>query len=76
MASAKKISSRLTLILDDGDDLMTGETIFKSKRFNNVKPEATADQLYAIAITLTDLQERPLYTIERKDDYEIIQESF
>ncbi|HLS09628.1 DUF1659 domain-containing protein [Lentibacillus sp.] len=74
MAVAQKVGSRLTLILDDGDDMMTGETIFKSKTFNNVKPEATADQLYAIATAVADLQERPLYTIERSDDSEITQE--
>ncbi|QKY70588.1 DUF1659 domain-containing protein [Lentibacillus sp. CBA3610] len=74
MAVAHKVNSRLTLILDDGDDLMTGDTIFKSKSFNNVKPDATADQLYAIATAVAGLQERPLYNVERKDDYEITQD--
>ncbi|TMN22107.1 DUF1659 domain-containing protein [Lentibacillus cibarius] len=74
MAVAQKVGSRLTLILDDGDDMMTGETIFKSKSFNNVKPEATADQLFTIAAALAELQERPLYNVERTDDYEITQQ--
>ncbi|WP_010531473.1 DUF1659 domain-containing protein [Lentibacillus jeotgali] len=74
MAAAQKVGSRLTLVLDDGDDMMTGKTIFKSKSFNNVKPEATADQLFAIATAVAELQERPLYTIERYDESEITQE--
>ncbi|TFJ93157.1 DUF1659 domain-containing protein [Lentibacillus salicampi] len=74
MAAAQKVGSRLTLILDDGDDMMTGETVYKSKSFNNVKPEATADQLYAIATAVAGLQERPLYTIERNDESEITEE--
>ncbi|HLR60849.1 MAG TPA: DUF1659 domain-containing protein [Lentibacillus sp.] len=73
MAAAQKVGSRLTLVLDDGDDMMTGKTIFKSKSFNNVKPEATADQLFAIATAVAGLQERPLYTIERHDESEITQ---
>ncbi|MFD1361399.1 DUF1659 domain-containing protein [Lentibacillus salinarum] len=74
MAVAQKVSSRLRLVLDDGDDMMTGETIYKTKSFNNVKPEATADQLYAIATALEGLQERPIYMIERHDGSEISQE--
>lgn len=74
MAVAQKVNSRLKLILDDGDDMMTGEMMFKTKSFNNVKPEATGDQLYAIATAVAGLQERPLYTIERQDDSEITQE--
>ncbi|MFD2762470.1 DUF1659 domain-containing protein [Lentibacillus juripiscarius] len=68
MAVAEKIQSRLTLVLNDGEDMETGNTIYKSKSFNNVKPEATADQLLAIALAVAPLQERPLYNIERTDD--------
>ncbi|SFD66007.1 Protein of unknown function [Lentibacillus persicus] len=74
MAVAEKVNSRLTLVLDDGNDLMTGKAVYKSKSFNNVKPEATSDQLYAIATAVSGLQERPLYNVERQDDYEITQE--
>ncbi|GGJ82498.1 hypothetical protein GCM10007063_01260 [Lentibacillus kapialis] len=71
MAAAQKGGSRLTLVLDDGDDMMTGKPIYKAKRFNNVKPEAAADQLYAIATVVAGLQERPLYMVERHDEFEI-----
>ncbi|WP_164667479.1 DUF1659 domain-containing protein [Virgibacillus doumboii] len=73
MAVSQMVSSQLTLILDDGDDILTGDTIYKTKSFNNVKPVATADQLYAIATAVAALQERPLYNIKRKDNSEISQ---
>ncbi|GAB4074904.1 hypothetical protein GCM10028778_24070 [Barrientosiimonas marina] len=71
MAIAERVDSRLKLTLDDGDDMMTGKTIYKTKSFNNVKPEATADQLYTIATAVAGLQERLLYIIERQDGSEI-----
>ncbi|MFC4558200.1 DUF1659 domain-containing protein [Virgibacillus kekensis] len=73
MAVAQMVASQLTLILNDGDDIMTGKTIYKSKSFNNVKPTATPDQVFAIAIAVAGLQSRPLYNIQRKDSTEISQ---
>ncbi|MFD2044498.1 DUF1659 domain-containing protein [Ornithinibacillus salinisoli] len=73
MAVADMMNSQLRLVLYDGDDLVTGDPIYKFKSFNNVKTEATADQLYAIATALVDLQERPLFNIERKDSSDIRQ---
>ncbi|HLR40557.1 MAG TPA: DUF1659 domain-containing protein [Virgibacillus sp.] len=71
MAVAEKISSQLRLTFYDGEDTSTGDAIYKSKSFNNVKTEATADELYAIAQAMSGLQERPLYTIERKDTSDV-----
>ncbi|WP_188454880.1 DUF1659 domain-containing protein [Virgibacillus oceani] len=71
MAVAETIKSTLQLILDEGIDPESGKQIFKLKSFNNVKTEATADQLYAIAQAVAPLQERPLYSIEREDSSEI-----
>src|SRR5699024_4431537 len=71
MAVAEKISSQLRLTFYDGEDTSTGDAIYKSKNFNNVKTEATADKLYAIAQAMSGLQERPLYTIERKDTSDV-----
>ncbi|GAA0606680.1 hypothetical protein GCM10009001_24890 [Virgibacillus siamensis] len=73
MAVSQMTASRLTLVLDDGDDIMTGKKIYKSKSFNNVKTTATADQLFAIATAVAGLQQRPLYIIERSDNSEITQ---
>ncbi|WP_174614861.1 DUF1659 domain-containing protein [Virgibacillus ihumii] len=71
MAVAQMVDSRLSLILDDGLDPESGEQVFKSKSFNNVKTAATADQLFTIANALAPLQQRPLVNIERKDNSEI-----
>lgn len=73
MAVSQIVTTRLTLTLDDGNDILTGKIIYKTKSFNNVKPAATADQLYAIATVFAGLQERPLYNIERNDSSEISQ---
>ncbi|MFC4024755.1 DUF1659 domain-containing protein [Oceanobacillus longus] len=71
MAVADMTKSTLQLVLQDGIDSESGSPIFKFKSFNNVKTDATADQLYAVATALVDLQERPLYTINRKDNSDI-----
>ncbi|WP_188455085.1 DUF1659 domain-containing protein [Virgibacillus oceani] len=71
MAVAEKYKSTLQLVLDEGIDPESGKQIFKFKSFNNVKTDATADQLYAIAQAVAGLQERPLYSIERDDSFEI-----
>ncbi|WP_099157717.1 DUF1659 domain-containing protein [Virgibacillus ndiopensis] len=71
MAVAEKYKSTLQLVLDEGIDPESGKQIFKLKSFNNVKTDATADQLYTIAQAVAGLQERPLYSIERDDSFEI-----
>lgn len=74
MAVADKFQSQLQLVFDDGIDTTTGQAIYKTKSFNNVKVSATADQLYAIASAFESLQERPLYNIYRKDSSDIREE--
>lgn len=71
MAVATMMNSQLRLVLHDGDDLETGEPIFKTKSFNNVKTNATADQLFEVSQAIASLQELPLYGIERRDNSEI-----
>lgn len=60
-------SSSLQLVLNDGVDASTGRPVYKNKTFNSVKPNATADQLYAVANAFASLQTRPLYNIVRRD---------
>ena len=71
MAVADMMKSTLQLVLQDGIDPESGSPIFKSKSFNNVKIDATADQLYTIAMALVELQERSLYNINRRDTSDI-----
>ncbi|SFA99505.1 Protein of unknown function [Lentibacillus halodurans] len=74
MAEQQMVDSRLRLILDDGVNEETGEQLYRTKGFNNVKTTATADQLYSIATAVTALQERPLVNVERNDSSEISEE--
>jgi len=71
MAVAERVSSRLRLVFYDGEDILTGNPIFKSKTFNNLKTDADADQFLAVAEAFAGLQERPLSRIERNDNTEI-----
>ncbi|MBP1948389.1 DUF1659 domain-containing protein [Virgibacillus litoralis] len=71
MAIAQMVNTRMSLILDDGIDEVSGKQLFKTKSFNNVKIAATADQLYSIANAVVVLQQRPLLSIERKDSSEL-----
>lgn len=71
MITADQISSQLRLVFYDGEDVLTGDPVFRTKSFNNVKTEATAEQLYIVANALQGLQERPLHLIERRDQSEI-----
>ncbi|GGC79673.1 hypothetical protein GCM10007216_07720 [Thalassobacillus devorans] len=69
--TSEKVGSLLRMVLENGQD-DRGNFIFKSKNFNNVKTEATAEQLYTVAKSLEPLQQRELYAIERKDDNKIM----
>jgi len=71
MAVARLIRSQLRLALDNGIHPTSGNVILKTKTFNNVKTDATADQLYAVAHALAGLQTLPLYGVERVDNSDI-----
>lgn len=74
MAEQIVYRSQLRLHLDNGIHPTTGDTIIKSKTFNNVKTEVTAEQLFEVAQALASLQALPLYGIERVDTSEIVSE--
>lgn len=74
MAVADIKQSSLQLIFQDGIDPLTGDPVYQTKSFNNVKPNATAEQLYTVATTFESLQQRPLFTINRRDTSEIRQD--
>lgn len=71
MAVADLTSSQLRLVFYEGDDPISGKPIYKAKSFNNVKTDATADQLYAIAEAFAGLQQLTLFNIERNDSSDI-----
>lgn len=71
MAESRIITSSLRLILHNGTNPKSGAAILKRKTFSNVKTDANADQLFAVANALAPLQELPLYGIERMDNSDI-----
>ncbi|MEW9677642.1 DUF1659 domain-containing protein [Lentibacillus sp. L22] len=71
MATLRKYASTLQLVLDDGMDEETGQPVYKLKSFNNVKTDATADQMYATANAFAGLQELSLFEIQCKDSSKI-----
>ncbi|GGE51037.1 hypothetical protein GCM10011391_32280 [Pullulanibacillus camelliae] len=72
MATSQLQQSSMALMLDGGMN-EKGDAVKLRKSFNNVKSEATADQLYAIATSLAALQQHDLLSIERADTSEIQQ---
>ncbi|SHF75432.1 DUF1659 domain-containing protein [Ornithinibacillus halophilus] len=71
MAVADLKNSTLRLVFNVGNDINTGEPIYKTKSFSKVKTDATADQLYAVATAFASLTDIPLYNIERRDNLDI-----
>ncbi|MFD1017972.1 DUF1659 domain-containing protein [Thalassobacillus hwangdonensis] len=60
-------SSRLQLVFENGVD-GKGEPVYKTKSFNNVKTQATDEQLYEVAVALEPLQQQLWHSIERNDN--------
>lgn len=71
MAQAMIKDSNLRLIYQTGLDT-NGEPIFQAKSYNNVKKEATADQVHQVALALSALCSQPLSSVERFDSFDII----
>ncbi|HJV31120.1 MAG TPA: DUF1659 domain-containing protein [Bacillales bacterium] len=71
MAQVMLAETSLKLIFDAGMN-EKGEPVYKTKTFNNVKKEATTDQLFQTAQALAVLCIDPLDTVLRNDNSEII----
>lgn len=71
MAVIDLTKSSLKLNFETGVHPTSGAVVVKAKTFNNVKTDASADGLYAVAEAFAGLQELPLYTVERADSSEI-----
>lgn len=72
MAMSHVYRTQLKIGFENGVNPDTNEVIVKRKTFNNIKTEATADQLYAVAQALASLQKLPLHEVERSDHSEIV----
>lgn len=71
MALATLAETKLRLIFEVGVN-EKGESVYKAKAFNNVKKEATTDQLFQTAQALGILCNDPLKTVERIDNSDIM----
>ncbi|MDP4552616.1 DUF1659 domain-containing protein [Guptibacillus hwajinpoensis] len=70
MATTSLMSTQLRLVLETGVD-ENGKSIFRSKNFNNMKPSATPDALFAVALALAPLQQHSLFAVERNDSSDL-----
>lgn len=74
MVITKPLSTQLRLVFYDGEDVETGKPIYRNKNFNNVKNNATDEQLFHVALAFESLQQSPVSVIERRDASEILEE--
>ncbi|WP_318503744.1 DUF1659 domain-containing protein [Bacillus sp. T3] len=49
-----------------------GEPIIKSKSFNNVRKEATVEQIYQASQAIASLSSYPLISLERNNSLDVI----
>lgn len=71
MAQAILAESKLRLVFEAGMD-ENGKALFRAKTFNNVKKEATTDQLFQVAQAVAVLCNDPLTSVERDDRLDVI----
>ncbi|WP_059170300.1 DUF1659 domain-containing protein [Bacillus sp. FJAT-27445] len=71
MAQAMLADSKLRLVFETGID-EKGKPIYKSKMFNNLKTEATPNQMFQAASAIAALCADTLNVVERNDRMEIL----
>lgn len=71
MAMATLAATKLRLTFSTGVD-STGAPVYKVKTFNNIKKEATTDQLFQTAQALGVLSNDPLNSVERNDTSDVV----
>lgn len=70
MAQEYLKTSNLKLVFDYGVD-EDNKPIYKSKTFNRIRHQATADELYQAAEAIGSLSEQPLWAVEKNNTYQI-----
>ncbi len=68
MVIEAKNPSSLRLKLDCGVNKLTGKTVVKSKTFSNVRPNASVDDVYQVAVALGSLQQYDVLEIAKIDN--------
>lgn len=67
-----KENTRLKLELDGGFD--GTKQIIKSKTYSKIKTEATSEDLFNVAQSLSSLQQLPLLKVKRLEEIELVDE--
>ncbi|KYD10653.1 DUF1659 domain-containing protein [Heyndrickxia sporothermodurans] len=70
MADILLKGSSLKLVFDNGVD-ENGKPMFKTKTFNNIRLEATADELLKAAQAIDSLSQKDLFNVERNDSSDV-----
>ncbi|WML54859.1 DUF1659 domain-containing protein [Neobacillus sp. PS3-12] len=70
MAAANLYETKLRMTFETGMD-EKGKPIYKAKTLNNIKKEATTDQLFQVAQALSALSNDSLFKIDRNDTTDI-----
>jgi hypothetical protein len=71
MAVANLLETKLHIVFETGMD-EKGNPVYKSKTLNNIKKEATTDQLFQVAQAISALCSDSLNKIERNDMTDIM----
>ena len=62
--------SRLSLTLQVGTD-ETGNPVYRTRSYSGVKPQASDQDVYDVALMLADLQQHPLVEVLRVNNVEL-----
>ncbi|MGR6837526.1 DUF1659 domain-containing protein [Syntrophomonas erecta] len=68
--TAMPVATGLILVLDNGIGA-SGQQLTRDRIYNEIKPSAVNDDIYAVAQALGNLQEKTVLAIQRRDIVEI-----
>lgn len=71
MAQGMLKDTQMRLIYETGVD-EKGAPVYKGKTFNNVKKEATIDQIYQAGQAISGLCSYALNAVERNDSFDVV----
>lgn len=63
-------SSELVLVFDNGVG-SAGQALTVARRYANMKPGAVNDDVYAVATSISGLQDKTMMMVERRDTIEL-----
>ena len=68
--SSTTIATDLVLVMDNGVGA-SGQALTKTRKYGDVKITAVNDDIYAVAQSISGLQDKSLVAVQRKDTVEI-----